>query len=76
MQILIQVKFKANFSGLKANICTNCSANLINVHRIKSRFMRNSKWNSCYAYRVNRLLKQDENQHVARLSIRGVSFDG
>jgi len=29
-----------------------------------------------HAYKVNHLLKQDENQYVARLNIRGVPFGG
>ena len=38
--------------------------------------MRKVKWNLCHTYRVNWLLKQDENRNVATLNIGGVPFGG
>ena len=71
------------FISFKANICTNFSANSINIHGVIRCFMRKMKWSFCHTYMANCLQKQDKPltetrwyQHIARFDIRGVSFGG
>ena len=73
---MIQLKFGENLSGPKANTCINFSANPVKIYGVTRCITRKSKWNFCHAYRISRLLKHNENQHVARMNIKGVPFVG
>ena len=74
MRARIGLKFGTLKGLIKADLCTNFGRNPMNIHGVKTDYLRKIRSKVCHAYRVNSFEKSVENCYVDGATIVGVPF--